>query len=49
MPLMDALGARLAAAGVSALTVTGAGWVAGVAACVAVATSTGALGWSSGC
>lgn len=35
-PGLDALAGRLAAAGVPALTLTAAGWIAGVAACVAV-------------
>ncbi len=35
-PALDAVGGRLAAAGVRPLAVTGAGWVAGVGACVAV-------------
>ncbi|MEO5833658.1 MAG: CDP-alcohol phosphatidyltransferase family protein [Nakamurella sp.] len=35
-PRLDAIGARLAAAGVAPLTVTGLGWVAGLGACVAV-------------
>lgn len=35
-PTLDALGGRLAAAGVRPLAVTGVGWVAGVGACVAV-------------
>ena len=35
-PPLDAVGARLADAGVPALALTAAGWVAGVAACVAV-------------
>jgi len=37
-PALDAAGARLADAGVPALALTAAGWVAGVAACVAVVT-----------
>ncbi len=35
-PALDAVGGRLAAAGVRPLAVTGAGWVAGVGACLAV-------------
>ncbi len=35
-PALDAVGGRLAAAGVGPLAVTGAGWVAGVGACLAV-------------
>ena len=35
-PALDAVGGRLAAAGVRPLAVTGAGWLAGVGACVAV-------------
>lgn len=35
-PALDAVGGRLAAAGVRPLALTGAGWVAGVGACVAV-------------
>lgn len=34
-PSLDAIGGRLAEAGVRPLAVTGAGWIAGVAACVA--------------
>lgn len=37
-PALDDVGARLAAADVRPLTLTAAGWVAGVGACVAVAT-----------
>ncbi len=36
-PTLDHAGERIAAAGIPALGVTGAGWVAGVAACFAVA------------
>ncbi len=35
-PALDAVGVRLAGAGVRPLALTGAGWVAGVGACVAV-------------
>lgn len=35
-PALDAVGGRLAAAGVRPLAVTGAGWLAGVGACLAV-------------
>ena len=44
-PALDGLGARLAARGVSPTTLTAAGWLVGVAACVAAATGhwTGAL------
>ncbi len=35
-PTLDAIGGRLAAAGVRPLAVTGVGWVGGVGACVAV-------------
>ena len=35
-PTLDAVGARLADAGVPALALTAAGWVAGLAACAAV-------------
>lgn len=35
-PVLDAVGARLADAGVPALALTAAGWVAGLAACIAV-------------
>lgn len=38
-PVLDCAGARLAATGVSATTLTGAGWVVGVGACVAVGTA----------
>ncbi len=34
-PALDAVGARLVAAGVRPMAITGAGWVAGVGACVA--------------
>ncbi len=43
-PSLDAVGARLARAGVKALTLTGAGWVAGLGACLAVATERWNLG-----
>jgi len=36
-PLLDRVGARIAAAGVPPLVLTGAGWVAGAACCLAVA------------
>ncbi len=36
-PLLDRVGARIAAAGVPPLALTGAGWVAGAACCLAVA------------
>ncbi len=37
-PALDAVAARVAAAGVSPLTVTGVGWAVGVAACLAAGT-----------
>ncbi len=40
-PPLEAAGARLSAAGVSPLALTGLGWVAGVGACVAVARHAG--------
>ena len=43
-PSLDAVGARLARAGVHAITLTGAGWVAGLGACLAVATGHWNLG-----
>jgi len=43
-PTLDRAGARLAAAGVPALAITGVGWLTGVAACVAVGTEHWLLG-----
>ncbi len=37
-PVLDGIGARLSAAGVPPLALTGAGWLAGVACCVAAGT-----------
>ena len=42
-PTLDAAGARLSDAGVSPLSLTAAGWLAGVGACLAVATQHGQL------
>jgi len=43
-PTLDRLGARIAAFGVPALALTGAGWLAGVAGCLAVASQHWVLG-----
>jgi phosphatidylglycerophosphate synthase len=43
-PTLDRAAARLAAAGVPALAITGVGWLSGVAACVAVGTEHWVLG-----
>ncbi len=43
-PTLDRLGARIAAFGVPALALTGAGWLAGVAGCLAVASQHWFLG-----